>query len=74
MNAPFGIVVPEHLVPVVERLWRKGFRGVRKRPILVKWMMDAIHLWGLGPQKGAPGRGVSPGVRNDRIWKAGLAG
>ena len=24
-NAPFGIVVPEHLVPVVERLWRKEF-------------------------------------------------
>jgi hypothetical protein len=28
MNAPFHIMVPEHLVPVVEWLRRKEFRGV----------------------------------------------
>ena len=42
-NAPFCIMVPEQIVPVVEWLRHKEFRGVWERPIPVKWTMYAIQ-------------------------------
>ena len=42
-DAPLGIMIPKHLVPVVKWLWCEECQWLQKRPITPKWAMYTIQ-------------------------------
>src|ERR1700688_3841912 len=48
MYAPFCVMVPKLLVPMVKRLAREENRRVRQGPVPPEWKLNAIHPMLLG--------------------------